>query len=92
MAIIALTVPITLPVVQALGFDPIWFGIVVILMAEIGLISPPLGLNVFVVAKAAKLPVESVFAGSLPFTVSILAVVVLVFVFPPLALFLPSLM
>lgn len=92
MAIIALTVPITLPVVQALGFDPIWFGIVVILMAEIGLISPPLGLNVFVVAKAAKLPVESVFVGSLPFTVSILAVVVLVFVFPPLALFLPSLM
>src|SRR5699024_5470089 len=61
LAIIALTVPITLPVVEALGFDPIWFGIVVILLAEVGLITPPLGLNVFVVARAARMKVETVF-------------------------------
>lgn len=92
LAIIALTVPVTLPVVEALGFDPIWFGILVILMAEIGLITPPLGLNVFVVARAAKLPVESVFAGSLPFVFSILAVGILLFMFPQIALTLPGLM
>ena len=54
MAIIALTVPVTLPVVEALGFDPIWFGVIVILLAEIGLITPPLGLNAFVVSRAAN--------------------------------------
>lgn len=92
LAIIALTVPVTLPVVEALGFDPIWFGILVILMAEVGLITPPLGLNVFVVARAARLPVESVFAGSLPFVFSILAVGVLLFIFPQIALLLPGMM
>lgn len=92
MAIIALTVPVTLPIVEALGFDPIWFGIVVILLAEVGLITPPLGLNVFVTAKAARLPVEVVFRGSIPFVFAILAVGIILFVFPDIVLFLPSLM
>ncbi len=92
LAIIALTVPVTLPVVEALGFDPIWFGIVVILLAEVGLITPPLGLNVFVVARASRMPMETVFAGSIPFVVAILAVGLLLFFFPQLVLFLPELM
>ncbi|NJC58142.1 tripartite ATP-independent transporter DctM subunit [Brevibacterium marinum] len=92
MAIIALTVPVTLPVVTALGFDPIWFGIVVILLAEIGLITPPLGLNVFVVAQASKMPVEDVFRGSVPFVIAILAVAVLLFAFPQIVLILPEMM
>src|SRR5699024_8514126 len=92
MAIIALTVPVTLPVVTELGFDPIWFGIVVILLAEIGLITPPLGLNVFVVAQAARMPVEDVFRGSVPFVFAILAVGVLLFAFPQIVLILPEMM
>ncbi|WP_432789335.1 TRAP transporter large permease [Brevibacterium sp. K11IcPPYGO002] len=92
MAIIALTVPVTLPVVTELGFDPIWFGIVVILLAEIGLITPPLGLNVFVVAQAARMPVEDVFRGSIPFVFAILAVGVLLFAFPQIVLTLPEMM
>src|SRR5699024_10292910 len=92
MAIIALTVPVTLPIVEALGFDPIWFGVVVILLAEVGLITPPLGLNVFVTAKAARLPVETVFRGALPFVIAILAVGVVLFAFPDIVLFLPNLM
>ncbi|WP_424579997.1 TRAP transporter large permease [Crystallibacter crystallopoietes] len=92
LAIIALTVPVTLPVVEALGFDPIWFGIVVILLAEVGLITPPLGLNVFVVARASRMPLETVFAGSIPFVFAILAVGLLLFFFPQLVLFLPELM
>lgn len=92
LAIIALTVPVTLPIVTGLGYDPIWFGIVVVLLAEIGLITPPLGLNVFVVSKAARLPVETVFWGSAPFALAIFAVVVLLFLVPDIVLFLPNLM
>lgn len=92
MAIISLTVPVTLPIVEMLGFDPIWFGIVVILLAEIGLITPPLGLNVFVVSRAARMPLESVFTGSVPFVVAILAVAAVLFIFPDIVLFLPNLM
>lgn len=90
MAIIALTVPVTLPVVEALGFDPIWFGVIVILLAEVGLITPPLGLNAFVVARAANIRVETVFLGSVPFIIAMLLVTALVFVFPQLALVLTS--
>ncbi|MDN6498662.1 MAG: TRAP transporter large permease [Yaniella sp.] len=92
MAIISLTVPVTLPIVEMLGFEPIWFGIVVIILAEIGLITPPLGLNVFVVSRAARMPLEAVFAGSIPFVFAILAVAILLFIFPDIVLFLPSLM
>lgn len=90
MAIIALTVPITLPVVESLGFDPIWFGVIVILLAEIGLITPPLGLNAYVVARAANIRVETVFIGSAPFILAMLIVTILVFTVPGLALFLTS--
>ncbi|SMX86938.1 MULTISPECIES: TRAP transporter large permease [unclassified Brevibacterium] len=90
MAIIALTVPVTLPVVEALGFDPIWFGVIVILLAEIGLITPPLGLNAFVVSRAAGIRVETVFMGSVPFIIAMLIVTTLIFVFPDLSLFLTT--
>lgn len=92
MAIIALTVPVTLPLVEALGYDPIWFGIVVILVAEIGLVTPPLGLNAFVTARASRIPLETVFLGAVPFIIGMLVVVALVFVFPQLALFVPEMM
>lgn len=92
MAIIALTVPVTLPLVEALGYDPIWFGIVVILVAEIGLVTPPLGLNAFVTARASRIPLETVFLGTVPFIIGMLVVVALVFVFPQLALFVPEMM
>ena len=81
-----------MPIVELLGFDPFWFGIVVIILAEIGVITPPLGHNVFVVSRAARMPLESVFAGSVPFVFAILAVAVLLFIFPQIVSFLPSLM
>lgn len=92
MAIIALTVPVTLPLVEALGYDPIWFGIVVILVAEIGLVTPPLGLNAFVTARASRIPLETVFLGTVPFIIGMLVVVALIFAFPQLALFVPEMM
>ena len=92
MAIIALTVPVTLPLVEALGYDPIWFGIVVILVAEVGLVTPPLGLNAFVTARASRIPLETVFLGAVPFIIGMLVVVALIFSFPQLALFVPEMM
>lgn len=90
VAILILTVPIVLPVIKALGFDPVWFGVVVILMAEVGLVTPPVGLNVFVVARYAKRPLGEIFAGVWPHVFSHLLLVVVLVAFPQIILWLPS--
>ncbi|OZM75976.1 TRAP transporter large permease [Pseudonocardia sp. MH-G8] len=92
MAILALTVPIVLPVVEQLGYDPVWFGVMVVLLAEIGLVSPPLGLNVFIVARATRQPTEQVFRGVVPFVVAMLVVVLLFTFVPQIVLWLPGTM
>jgi len=90
---IVLTIPIFLPVVTGLGYDPIWFGVIVVTMAEIGQITPPVGINVFALAGVAKgVPLGTIFKGIFPFLVADAVRVVLVFFFPALALWLPSLM
>lgn len=86
IAIIALTVPIVLPVIEALGYDAIWFGIFIVLLAEIGLVTPPLGLNVFVVSKASNVPVEVVFRGAIPYVVALLAVAIGFLLWPGIVL------
>lgn len=90
IAILILTVPIVLPVVRALGFDPVWFGVIVIVMAEVGLVTPPVGLNVFVVARYAKRPLAEIFGGVWPHVVSHLVVLALMVAFPSIILWLPS--
>ena len=90
VAILILTVPIVLPVIKALGFDPVWFGVVVILMAEVGLVTPPVGLNVFVVARYAKRPLGEIFGGVWPHVFSHLVLVAVLVAFPQIILWLPS--
>ncbi|WP_025776877.1 TRAP transporter large permease [Brevibacterium sp. VCM10] len=92
IAIIALTVPIVLPVVVALGYDDIWFGVFIVLMGEIGLITPPLGLNVFVVARASGRDTVEVFRGAVPYVIAMLVVGVLFAVWPQIVTWLPSTM
>ncbi len=92
LAILALTVPIVLPVVEELGYDPIWFGVMVVLLAEIGLVTPPLGLNVFIVARSTGARVEEVFRGVWPFVVALLLVVLVLTFVPDLVLWLPETM
>jgi len=92
LAILVLTVPIVLPLVVSLGFDPIWFGVIVIVTAEVGLITPPMGLNCFVVAFYAKRPVSEVFAGIWPHVFAHLIAIGLLLAFPQLILWLPSMM
>jgi C4-dicarboxylate transporter DctM subunit len=93
LAMILLTIPIFLPVITTLGFNTIWFGIMVIMVAEMGLITPPVGMNVYVIAGIAKdIPIEVIFKGIFPFLVSVIVCTALLIVFPQIALFLPALL
>ena len=91
MAIILIFVPIVFPAVYALGFDPIWFGVLVVMVCEIGLITPPYGINVFVINSVAReVPLIAIFRGVIPFIVVDIFRVGLVVLVPALALWLPS--
>ena len=93
LALIMLTVPIFYPVVTAMGYDPMWFGVLVVLVTQIGVITPPVGLNVYVVRSVATdVPLETIFKGVLPLLFALLFETLLLVLFPQLALFLPSLM
>ncbi|MBW1944489.1 MAG: TRAP transporter large permease [Deltaproteobacteria bacterium] len=93
LAMVLLTVPILYPLVTSLGFDPIWFGVIIVLVTEMGVITPPVGINVYVVSGIAKdIPLEVIFKGALPFLLAILTTVTLLMIFPQIALFLPNLM
>ena len=90
MAMIILTVPIVFPVVTALGFDPIWFGIIIVMTVELGLIHPPVGMNVFVIKSVIKdVSMSTIFAGVLPFVATDLVRLVLLIAFPVIATWLP---
>ena len=91
LAMITLTVPIIFPVGQDLGFDPIWFGVIIVLITEIGVISPPEGINVFVIKGIAKdVPMQTVFRGVMPYLYAmIIAAIILLFI-PQIATFLPN--
>ena len=90
VAILILTIPIVLPLVKSLGFDPVWFGVIVIVVAEVGLVTPPVGLNVFVVSRYAKRPLQEIFAGVWPHVFSHLLLLVVLVAFPSIILWLPS--
>jgi tripartite ATP-independent transporter DctM subunit len=92
IAILVLTVPVALPVVNALGYDPIWFGVIMIVAGEVGMVTPPVGLNAFVVARYAKRSLEEVFRGSWPHVVAHLLLIALLVAVPQLVLWLPSFM
>jgi tripartite ATP-independent transporter DctM subunit len=93
LAMIMLTIPIFFPVVQALGFDPIWFGVVIVLITEMGVITPPVGINVYVVYGVARdVPLEKIFRGVFPMLIALLVCNLLLILFPQIALWLPSLM
>ena len=89
-AILILTVPVVLPVIKALGFDPVWFGVMVVVTAELGMVTPPVGLNVFVVSKTTGMPLGTVFHGVWPHVVAHILILVLLTVVPGLVMWLPS--
>ena len=91
LAMLVLTVPMFFPVVTGLGFDPIWFGVVVVIVIEMGMITPPVGLNVFVVKTAAQdVPMATIFRGVTPFLLAMLVGLALIILVPQIALLLPN--
>jgi C4-dicarboxylate transporter, DctM subunit len=92
LALILLTIPIFYPVAVQLGFDPIWFGVIIVLVVGMGVITPPVGANVYVVAGIVHdTPVTTIFSGSWPYLVTIMVCIAILTVFPQIALFLPGL-
>ena len=93
LTMVLLTLPVFFPVVTALGFDPVWFGVLIVLVVQVGLISPPVGMNMFVMNALLKdVAMSQIFRGSAIFCVPLVIGLVLVLVFPQLALWLPGLM
>jgi C4-dicarboxylate transporter DctM subunit len=91
LAMIILTVPIILPVIKELGFDPIWFGVIIVMTVELGLISPPVGMNIFVIKSViGDVKISTIFSGVLPFIVTDIVRLAILIAFPILALWLPS--
>ena len=91
LAILLLTLPLTFPLLTELGFDPIWMGVVFVKTAEIGLVTPPMGMNVFVVSGVTKVPVGEIYRGVWPFVATELLVLLCLVLFPALSTALPEL-
>ena len=93
LTMVLLTIPVFFPVVTQLGFDPVWFGVLIVLVVQVGLISPPVGMNMFVMNALLKtVPMSQIFRGSAIFCLPLVLGLLLVLLFPGLALWLPSLM
>jgi len=93
MGMLLLTIPVFFPVIVQLGIDPIVFGVLVVMVVEVGLITPPLGMNIFVVRSVApQVPLQTMFAGALPFVLAFMFAIAAVILWPGLALWLPGLM
>jgi C4-dicarboxylate transporter DctM subunit len=92
LALIMLTVPIIYPVVIVLGYDPIWFGVIIVMVTGMGVITPPVGVNVYVIKGIAQdVPLETIFKGIFPFLGAQIATIILLIIFPQIATFLPGL-
>lgn len=93
LALVTLTIPILYPLVLSLGFNGIWFGVIIVLVAEMGVITPPVGINVYVIKGVAPdVPLETIFKGIFPFLGAIIVCIAILIAFPQIALFLPSFM
>lgn len=93
MAMVIITIPIFFPIIIALGFDPIWFGVIVVIMCEMGQITPPVGISVFVVKSVAKdVPLQTIFRGIVPFLIAEFILVALLTILPEITTVLPNLM
>jgi len=90
--VIVLTMPIIFPLIIGLGFDPIWFGVLMILLSQVALLTPPVGMTVFAMSGVTDVPIYTIFRGVVPFWITLLAVTVLLVAFPQISLVLPNLM
>lgn len=92
ISILILTVPVMMPIVQQLGLDPLWFGIIVILLAEVGIVTPPVGMNVFVVSKISGISLHECFAGVITPVIAVMLLIIVLTIWPEITLWLPNTM
>jgi len=93
MALIVLTIPIFYPLIKSLGVDPIWFGVIIVLVSQIGVISPPVGVNAYVMKGIApEVPLSTIFSGSIIFSIGIIITTIIIIIFPSLATWLPRIL
>jgi len=94
LPMILLTLPTIFPVISKLGFDPIWFGVLICMMCELANITPPMGMNLYIIKGVAgdDVPIQEVVRGAIPFGFVLMTCVILILIFPRIALFLPGLM
>jgi tripartite ATP-independent transporter DctM subunit len=91
MAMVILTIPIIFPVITALGFDPVWFGVIIVMTVELGLIHPPVGMNVFVIKSVVRdVSMSTIFVGVIPFVITDLLRLAILIIFPIISTFLPD--
>jgi tripartite ATP-independent transporter DctM subunit len=95
LALVMLTIPIFYPVVTQMGYDPIWFGVIIVLVTQMGVITPPVGINVYVVFGVSasvgdQIPLESIFKGIIPFLIATIVGTALMVIFPQIILYLPG--
>jgi C4-dicarboxylate transporter, DctM subunit len=91
LSMVILTVPIIYPVIISLGFDPIWFGVIIVMTVELGLIHPPVGMNIFVIKSVIEdVKISTIFYGVMPFILTDILRLIILIIFPAIALYLPS--
>lgn len=92
LALVLLTIPIFYPVVMELGYDPIWFGVIIVVVTQMGVITPPVGVNVYVVSGIERdVPLQKIFRGSMPFLLAMVVAAILLMIFPQICTWLPNL-
>jgi TRAP-type C4-dicarboxylate transport system permease large subunit len=93
IGMVLITVPVFFPLVKEVGFDPVWFGVVLVLVVELGLIHPPVGMNIFVIrAQAPEIPLSVIYRGVIPFLLAPIFLLVLLVAFPDIALWFPNML
>jgi TRAP-type C4-dicarboxylate transport system permease large subunit len=89
---VILTIPVLYPVILTVGFDPIWYGVMVVILIEMGLVTPPVGMDAFILSGVTGIPLATIFRGAVPFLVAVIVCLIILAIFPQIALFLPNTM
>jgi TRAP-type C4-dicarboxylate transport system permease large subunit len=90
LGMLLMTLPLTFPLMMELGYDPIWFGVIIVALCEVGMVCPPVGMTVFIVNAVTKIPLQEIYKGTLTLLVWEFIALALLILFPEIALFLPS--
>ena len=93
LALVLLFTPIFFPVVSSIGFDPLWFGVIIVIVMQQAMMTPPIGMSCFIISAVAKdVPLTTVFKGVMPFWLATIVIIIILIVFPQITLFLPGIM